>query len=61
MSLVTRICAALEGLVAQHLRAWIAYSGRDLALRYWRTRHQVVEAWILAALVLVALWLLILS
>ena len=30
--------AALEGLVAQHLRAWIAYSGADAALYYWRTR-----------------------
>jgi predicted AAA+ superfamily ATPase len=29
---------ALEGLVAQHLRAWIAYSGADAALYYWRTR-----------------------
>lgn len=33
--------AALEGLVAQHLRAWIAYSTRDLALSYWRTRSGV--------------------
>lgn len=30
--------AALEGLVAQHLRAWIDYSGGDDALSYWRTR-----------------------
>ncbi|MBL0169458.1 MAG: ATP-binding protein [Gemmatimonadaceae bacterium] len=30
--------AALEGLVAQHLRAWIAYSGVALDLCYWRTR-----------------------
>ncbi|MDE0449986.1 MAG: ATP-binding protein [Spirochaetaceae bacterium] len=30
--------AALEGLVAQHLRAWIAYSNRDDALSFWRTR-----------------------
>lgn len=30
--------AALEGLVAQHLRAWIAYSGASLDLSYWRTR-----------------------
>ena len=30
--------AALEGLVAQHLRAWIAYSGSPLDLSYWRTR-----------------------
>ncbi len=33
--------AALEGLVAQHLRAWIAYSGRDCELYYWRTRAGV--------------------
>lgn len=30
--------AALEGLVAQHLRAWIDYSGADLALSFWRTK-----------------------
>jgi predicted AAA+ superfamily ATPase len=30
--------AALEGLVAQHLRAWISYSRRDAALWFWRTR-----------------------
>ena len=30
--------AALEGLVAQHLRAWIAYSNRDDRLSFWRTR-----------------------
>ncbi len=29
---------SLEGLVAQHLRAWIAYSKADLQLSYWRTR-----------------------
>ncbi len=29
---------ALEGLVAQHLRAWIAYSNADCDLYYWRTR-----------------------
>jgi predicted AAA+ superfamily ATPase len=33
--------AALEGLVAQHLRAWIAYSGSELALHTWRTRSGV--------------------
>jgi predicted AAA+ superfamily ATPase len=33
--------AALEGLVAQHLRAWIAYSESDAALFYWRTRSGV--------------------
>lgn len=33
--------AGLEGLVAQHLRAWIAYSGREVALHYWRTRSGV--------------------
>jgi predicted AAA+ superfamily ATPase len=30
--------AALEGLVAQHLRAWIDYSGADLSLSFWRTK-----------------------
>ena len=30
---------ALEGLVAQHLRAWIAYSGEDYSCSFWRTRH----------------------
>lgn len=29
---------ALEGLVAQHLRAWIAYRARDNRLYYWRTK-----------------------
>lgn len=29
---------ALEGLVAQHLRAWAAYSGCDASIFYWRTR-----------------------
>ena len=33
--------AALEGLVAQHLRAWIAYTAGDLDLYYWRTRSGV--------------------
>jgi predicted AAA+ superfamily ATPase len=33
--------AALEGLVAQHLRAWIAYTGEDHELFYWRTRAGV--------------------
>lgn len=30
--------AALEGLVAQHLRAWIDYRGRSNTLYFWRTR-----------------------
>ena len=30
--------AALEGLVAQHLRAWIAARGGEGRLHYWRTR-----------------------
>ena len=30
--------AALEGLVAQHLRAWIEYSGSRFELFFWRTR-----------------------
>ena len=29
---------ALEGLVAQHLRAWAAYSRNDAGLFFWRTR-----------------------
>jgi predicted AAA+ superfamily ATPase len=29
---------ALEGLVAQHLRAWIAYRGSDCGLYFWRTK-----------------------
>jgi uncharacterized protein len=33
--------AALEGLVAQHLRAWCDYSSGDHALFYWQTRSQV--------------------
>src|SRR6184192_666625 len=34
--------AALEGLVAQHLRAWIAYRNADVELFFWRT-HSGVE------------------
>jgi uncharacterized protein len=30
--------ACLEGLVAQHLRAWIAYGKAEKTLYYWRTR-----------------------
>lgn len=30
--------AALEGLVAQHLRAWNDYGGDDHTLSFWRTR-----------------------
>jgi predicted AAA+ superfamily ATPase len=33
--------AALEGLVAQHLRAWVAYTKSDFTLSYWRTRTGV--------------------
>jgi len=33
--------AALEGLVAQHLRAWIAYSDSEFDMYYWRTRSGV--------------------
>ena len=29
---------ALEGLVAQHLRAWIDYSGSNARLSFWRTK-----------------------
>ena len=32
---------ALEGLVAEHLRAWLAYSGSDASLHFWRTRSGV--------------------
>ncbi|MDY6951364.1 MAG: AAA family ATPase [Thermodesulfobacteriota bacterium] len=32
---------ALEGLIQQHLRAWIAYSGSDASLHFWRTRSGV--------------------
>lgn len=30
--------SALEGLVAQHLRAWIDYGNSDCKLHFWRTR-----------------------
>ncbi len=30
--------AALETLVCQHLRAWIAYRGKENSLYFWRTR-----------------------
>ncbi len=33
--------AGLEGLVAQHLRAWAAYGRRDVNLHTWRTRSGV--------------------
>ena len=33
--------AALEGLVAQHLRAWASYGANDFELAYWRTRSGV--------------------
>jgi predicted AAA+ superfamily ATPase len=33
--------AALEGLVAQHLRAWTAYRGSDARLFFWRTKTGV--------------------
>ncbi len=33
--------AALEGLVAQHLRAWCDYSGGNHSLYYWQTRSKV--------------------
>ena len=29
---------ALEGLVAQHLRSWIAYTDNDYSLYFWKTR-----------------------
>ena len=33
--------AALEGLVAQHLRAWCDYSGGRHTLHYWQTRSKL--------------------
>lgn len=33
--------AGLEGLIAQHLRAWIAYSKKTCNLYYWRTKSGV--------------------
>jgi predicted AAA+ superfamily ATPase len=33
--------AALEGLVAQHLRAWLAYRDADAEIFFWRTRSGV--------------------
>ena len=30
--------AALEGLVLQHLRAWIGYGNADCRIHFWRTR-----------------------
>lgn len=33
--------AALEGLVAQHLRAWTAYASESFELKTWRTRSGV--------------------
>jgi predicted AAA+ superfamily ATPase len=33
--------AAVESLVAQHLRAWIAYRGTDAELFFWRTQSGV--------------------
>ncbi|HUG72314.1 MAG TPA: DUF4143 domain-containing protein [Steroidobacteraceae bacterium] len=33
--------AALEGLVAQHLRAWCDYSAGSHQLHYWQTRSQL--------------------
>jgi len=39
--------AALEGLVAQHLRAWCDYSGGNAQLHYWQTRSQLEVDFIL--------------
>ena len=39
--------AALEGLIAQHLRAWIAYSDKSCNLYYWRTKAGVEVDFIL--------------
>ena len=35
--------AALEGLVAQHLRAWAAYFRESFELAYRRTRFRALE------------------
>lgn len=39
--------AALEGLVAQHLRAWIAYSPDPFTLYFWRSQRGVEVDFIL--------------
>ncbi|MEA1922925.1 MAG: ATP-binding protein [Pseudomonadota bacterium] len=39
--------AGFEGLVAQHLRAWIAYSNKPCNLYYWRTKSGVEVDFIL--------------
>lgn len=33
--------ACIEGLVAQHLRAWVAYSKEDRSMQFWRTKSGV--------------------
>ena len=38
---------ALEGLVLQHLRAWIAYGGADCRVHFWRTRGGSVVDFVL--------------
>ncbi len=38
---------ALEGLIAQHLRAWIAYGNQTCTLHYWRTKSGVEVDFIL--------------
>ncbi len=39
--------AALEGLIAQHLRAWIAYSDNGCSIYFWRTKSGVEVDFIL--------------
>ncbi len=39
--------AGLEGLVAQHLRAWIAYGSKPCDLYYWKTKSGVEVDFIL--------------
>ncbi len=39
--------SALEGLVAQHLRAWIDYSKNRYSLHFWRTKSGVEVDFIL--------------
>jgi predicted AAA+ superfamily ATPase len=38
---------ALEGMIGQHLRAWIAYGDSECALYYWRTKSGVEVDFIL--------------
>jgi len=37
---------ALEGLVCQHLQAWISYTDTDIHLYFWRTRSGSERAYV---------------